>query len=49
MHHVTKKTKNDQFNMYLLMLLQTAMTDQACKDRVITPWYFTSKHFVYIP
>jgi len=34
---VTKKMKNDQFNMYLRMLNQTAMTDQACKDRVTTP------------
>ena len=35
--YVTKKGKNDQFNMYLLMLLQTAMTDQDRKDRVATP------------
>jgi len=28
--------KNVQFNMYLLVLLQTAVTNQACKDRVIT-------------
>jgi len=34
MCHVLQKMKNDQFNMYLLMLLQTAMTDQARKDRV---------------
>jgi len=35
MHNLLQK--NDQFNMYLLMLLQTAMTDQARKDRVATP------------
>jgi len=32
-----KTMKNYQFNMYLFMLLQTAMTDQARKDRVATP------------
>jgi len=33
----TTKMKNDQFNINLLMLLQTAMTDQAHKDRVASP------------
>jgi len=37
MHHLLEKMKTDQFNMYLLMFLQTAMTDQAGKDRVATP------------
>ena len=49
MHHLLQKKKNDQFNMYLFMLLQTAMTNQAYKDRVATPWDLTSKHFVCIP
>jgi len=31
------KMKNNHFNMDLLVLLQTAMTDQARKDRVDTP------------
>jgi len=34
------------------MILQTAMTDQACKDMVTTPsdkLHLTSKHFVHIP
>ena len=34
---VTKKMKNDQFNMYFLTLLQTAMTDQPCKVGLILP------------
>jgi len=41
-------TKNDQFNMYLLMLLQIAITDQYCKDRVTTPSDLSIKHFVRI-
>jgi len=41
--------KNDQFNIYLLMLLQTVMTDQTHKDRVATPRDLTSKHFIRLP
>jgi len=48
MNHLLQKMNNDQFNMYLLMLLQTAMTDQARKDKVATPWDLTSKHFVHV-
>jgi len=45
--------KNYQFNMYLFMFLQTAMTNKAYKGRVTTPsdkkLYLTGKHFVCIP
>ena len=48
MHHLWQKMKNDQFNMYLSMLLQTVITDQARKEKVATSWDLTSKHFVRI-